>query len=115
MAQIFHPSMKETKRYYPHAYNVDGFFVAKFKKTSPTTPGMTSANGKIKTNGMTNGDQEAVDITPIVNDEISATEDDDFGDWDNEEDEKYVEKARKSEARRKGRDPKTVGHKPKAK
>ncbi|OCK78588.1 NOL1/NOP2/sun family putative RNA met [Lepidopterella palustris CBS 459.81] len=107
MGKVFHPSMKFTRRYYPHAYNVDGFFVAKFKKIGPTPVNAVGAKGAEGAKaGVEEGVEQVYDKTPAVEED---KQDDDFGGWDDEEDEKYIERAKRAQLRRKGKDPRAVG------
>jgi ribosomal RNA methyltransferase Nop2 len=98
-----------TRRYYPHTYNVDGFFVSKFKKIGPTPPDAIGANESSKTNGAgttsTTAELEVIDRTPIRAD---SDEESDFGGFDEDEDKKYLERAQAKALRRKGKDPRAI-------
>lgn len=105
----FHPSMKETRRYYPHAYNVDGFFVAKLRKTGPTAANAVKAQGSAEEKRMprrVDDELEDVEQNGRADDEIDGDGEDAFGGFDDDEDEKIIERSLKKQLRRKGIDPK---------
>ncbi|KAH7154996.1 NOL1/NOP2/sun family-domain-containing protein [Dactylonectria estremocensis] len=105
MGKNFDPSVRLTRRYYPHTYNVDGFFVAKFQKFGPT-PAKAAAARESSGSYSNNNSAEVVDRTPITDDEDGAAGDD-FGGWDDDEDKEYMEKGRRNAMRRRGLDPRS--------
>lgn len=115
--KTFPPSLKLTRRYYPHTYNVDGFFVAKFQKVAATPANAVlvdrtdsgksaAASRRAAANG-DNDSSELVDKTPITDDEDKEDGEngDDFGGFDEEADEEIIEKGKRNAMRRRGLDP----------
>jgi ribosomal RNA methyltransferase Nop2 len=100
MGKQFDARMKMAKRYYPHTYNVDGFFISKLQKFGPTAG--AKANGAAEAAGGSAAEVGA-DRAPIVDD---GRGEDPFGGWDEEADALYMEQARRRALRKKGLDPK---------
>ena len=116
--KAFGEDMKLCRRFYPHAFNMDGFFVCKLKKIGPWPP---------KVNGYTNAELfngETEDKTPVsgstkhvlpngglhVNGATFQVDEDDdpFASFSADEDEAIMERARRNQLRRKGLDPRAA-------
>ena len=104
--KVFDEKMGWTRRFYPHKYNVDGFFVAKLKKIDPSP--QQGKTDMLNGNAVKEGQP---DKTPITNNDEKADDeddDDDFGGFDTEEDEKIIERAERQRLKRKGVNPKAA-------
>ena len=105
----FDGKMKFARRFYPHKYNVDGFFVCKLKKCgpSPQVGGRGDALRVGAADAVDWSSEVAEDKSPIqINGRGSSVgAEDDFATFDESEDEKYIERARRAKLKRKGLNP----------
>lgn len=123
MGKKFDSRMKMARRFYPHKYNVDGFFVSKLQKIGPSLGSQAATLNGLKSAGRDFGTEEGVNGTGETGsnggladeggvEEKDEDEVDKFGGFDNSEDEKYIERALRRRMRRKGIDPKAAKPKP---
>ncbi|KAK6458991.1 nucleolar RNA methyltransferase [Scheffersomyces xylosifermentans] len=92
----FNPKISLTRRYYPHTYNVDGFYVAKFKKIAPSPHDVSKAGAKEK-ESLARAEAEEEGI-------IHG----DFAEFDDDADKELLDQAMKRGLRKKGINPNTV-------
>ncbi|CAN6640678.1 25S rRNA (cytosine(2870)-C(5))-methyltransferase [Trichomonascus vanleenenianus] len=97
--KTFNPKVRLTRRYYPHTYNVDGFYVAKFRKTGPSVNDKSKAGAKEK-ESIARREAQEEQLEPIIND--------DFASFDDANDEQYAEKAKRNALKKKGINPKAA-------
>jgi len=89
----FNPKLNLTRRYYPHTYNVDGFYVAKFKKIASSPHDVSKAGAKEK---------ESLARAEEAEESIIH---DDFATFDNEEDKELIERTKARNLKKKGINP----------
>lgn len=92
----FNPKINLTRRYYPHTYNVDGFFVAKFKKISASVHDISKAGASEKESAA----RAEAEEEGIING--------DFAEFEDAEDNDLIRQSVKRSLKRKGINPSSV-------
>lgn len=87
----FNSKMNLAMRYFPHAHNVDGFFVCKLQKTSNKTPSTVAS--KSSSNGETN---------PNPKSSVDLIHEQDYPVWNEDEDKAIVDQGKRQTLRKKG-------------
>ncbi|UYV64428.1 NOP2, partial [Cordylochernes scorpioides] len=87
----YHPTMKNTKRFYPHTHNVEGFFVAKLVKLESLKPKPGQKDG----DNLEQNDEEESDVQEAESDvqEEESDVQDEEADVQDEEDDMQDEEA----------------------
>lgn len=111
MGKKFDNGMKLTRRFYPHKYNIDGFFVSKFRKIGPSSPTVVKNQDDPAITEKIANEEDGIPRDGAISankDEHQGSDNDLFGDFDDAEDEVYIERALRRHLRRKGLDPKAA-------
>lgn len=92
---------------------MDGFFVAKFQKIGPTPANAVRANGNAEkgVQSFAASETEVIDKTPITEDKEDEEKKDEFGGFDEEQDQDYILRAKRNAMRRRGLDPRALNYK----